>query len=436
MEIFMPKEVKFLIDKIYENGYEAFMVGGCVRDSILNMTPNDYDITTNAKPSNIIHIFKEYKILDTGIKHGTVSIILNDNIYEITTYRIEGEYENNRRPKNVEFTSNLEDDLRRRDFTINAIAYNEKFGIVDIFNGIRDIQYKIIKTVGNPDERFEEDGLRMIRAIRFSSKLGFDIDKNTLNSIYKNSYIIKKISLERINDEFIKTLTSNNPENIILLYKTKIFENLGIYCKLNGYEYNELERKLNVLKYCEDNLLDRLIMLEYIISKQILKNIDSSKRYSYYCEKIKKENIINNLRYSNKVTNYCNEVMEYMLYDIDKVDKVTIKRQLSKIGYDKLNKIFHLKLIYYTFFYNKNQIEILKVCINNLDEIKNNKECYTIKDLQIDGKILINLGYKGKEIGKILEFLLDEVIKNPLLNHKDILINLLKLQVIYDINID
>ncbi|MBQ6632330.1 MAG: polynucleotide adenylyltransferase, partial [Romboutsia sp.] len=147
MEIFMPKEVKFLIDKIYENGYEAFMVGGCVRDSILNMTPNDYDITTNAKPSNIIHIFKEYKILDTGIKHGTVSIILNDNIYEITTYRIEGEYENNRRPKNVEFTSNLEDDLRRRDFTINAIAYNEKFGIVDIFNGIKDIQDEIIKTV-------------------------------------------------------------------------------------------------------------------------------------------------------------------------------------------------------------------------------------------------------------------------------------------------
>ena len=427
MKIFMPKEVKFIIDKIYENGYEAFMVGGCVRDNILNMVPNDYDITTNAKPSDIIHIFKDYKILDTGIKHGTVSVILNDKIYEITTYRIEGEYENNRRPKNVEFTSNLYDDLKRRDFTINAIAYNEKVGVVDSFNGIKDIQDKIIKTVGNPDERFEEDGLRMIRAIRFSSKLGFDIEKNTLNSIYKNSYIIKNISLERINDEFTKTLTSNNPENIILLYKTKIFENLGIYCKLNGYEYNELEKNLNVLKYCENNLLDKLIMLEYISSNQILKNIDNSKRDIYYYEKIKIENIVNNLRYSNKITNYCNEVMEYMLIDIDKVDKVTIKKQLSKIGYDKLNKIFNLKLIYNTFFNNKNEVEILKECINNLDEIKNNKECYTIKDLQIDGKILINLGYKGKEIGKILQFLLDEVIKNPLLNHTDILINLLKL---------
>lgn len=248
MEIFIPKEVSFLIDTIYENGYEAFMVGGCVRDSILNLTPNDYDITTSATPQEIMNIFKDYKIIDTGIKHGTVSIILNNNIYEITTYRIEGEYENNRRPKNVEFTSNIEEDLKRRDFTINAMAYNEQFGIVDKFNGLEDLQKRIIKTVGNPDERFEEDGLRMIRAIRFSSKLGFSIDENTLKSIYKNAYIIKNISIERINDEFTKTLVSDNPQNIILLYKTKILENLGIHCNLNGYYYKELEKDINILK--------------------------------------------------------------------------------------------------------------------------------------------------------------------------------------------
>ena len=286
MEIFMPKDVKFLIDKIYEHGYEAFMVGGCVRDSILNMIPNDYDITTNAKPDDIIKIFKDYKIIDTGIKHGTVSVVLNDNIYEITTYRIESEYENNRRPKSVEFTTNIEKDLERRDFTINAIAYNTKVGLVDKFNGIEDIKHRIIKTGGNPDERFEEDGLRMVRAIRFSSKLGFDIDINTLNSIYKNAPIIKNISIERINDEFNKTLISDNPKNIIFLYKTKIFENLGIYCNLNGNEYKELEKTLSVLNYCDKNLIDRLIMLEYINSIQILKNIDKYKRYEYYCENI------------------------------------------------------------------------------------------------------------------------------------------------------
>lgn len=427
MEIFIPKEVSFLIDTIYENGYEAFMVGGCVRDSILNLAPNDYDITTSATPQEIMNIFKDYKIIDTGIKHGTVSIILNNNIYEITTYRIEGEYENNRRPKNVEFTSNIEEDLKRRDFTINAMAYNEQFGIVDKFNGLEDLQKRIIKTVGNPDERFEEDGLRMIRAIRFSSKLGFSIEENTLNSIYKNAYIIKNISIERINDEFTKTLVSNNPQNIILLYKTKILENLGIHCNLNGYYYKELEKDINILKSCDNNLLDRLIMLEYLISNKILKYIDKHEKYKYYCENIKKVNIINNLRYSNKVINYCNDIMEYMIKDIEKIDNIVIKRYLNNIGYEKLNKVFKLKLIYNVFLDNKNKAEFFRQCIIKLNEIENSKECYKISDLDINGKILKDLGYKGKEIGEKLNFLLDEVIKNPLLNKKDILINLLKL---------
>ncbi len=427
MEIFIPKEVSFLIDTIYENGYEAFMVGGCVRDNILNLIPNDYDITTNAKPKEIINIFKNYKIIDTGIKHGTVSIILNNNIYEITTYRIEGEYENNRRPKTVEFTSSIEEDLRRRDFTINAMAYNKQFGIIDKFNGLEDLQNRIIKTVGNPDERFKEDGLRMIRAIRFSSKLGFNIDENTLNGIYKNSYIIKNISTERINDEFTKILLSDNPQNIILLYKTNIFKYLGIHCNLNRDYYKELEKYINILSYCDNNLLDKLIILDYLISNEILKCIDKCEKYKYYCENIKKVNIINNLKYSNKVINYCNDIMEYMIKDIDKIDKIVIKKYLNNIGYEKLNKVFKLKLIYNVFFNNKDKVEFFKQCINQLDEIENSKECYEIKSLDIDGKILKDLGYKGKEIGEKLSFLLDQVIKDPLLNKKDILINLLKL---------
>lgn len=427
MEIFIPKEVSFLIDTIYENGYEAFMVGGCVRDNILNLIPNDYDITTNAKPKEIMNIFKDYKIIDTGIKHGTVSIILNNNIYEITTYRIEGEYENNRRPKTVEFTSSIEEDLRRRDFTINAMAYNKQFGIIDKFNGLEDLQNRIIKTVGNPDERFKEDGLRMIRAIRFSSKLGFNIDENTLNGIYKNSYIIKNISTERINDEFTKILLSDNPQNIILLYKTNIFKYLGIHCNLNRDYYKELEKYINILSYCDNNLLDKLIILDYLISNEILKCIDKCEKYKYYCENIKKVNIINNLKYSNKVINYCNDIMEYMIKDIDKIDKIVIKKYLNNIGYEKLNKVFKLKLIYNVFFNNKDNVEFFKQCINQLDEIENSKECYEIKSLDIDGKILKDLGYKGKEIGEKLSFLLDQVIKDPLLNKKDILINLLKL---------
>lgn len=427
MEIFIPKEVKFLIDMIYQNGYEAFMVGGCVRDSILNLIPSDYDITTNAKPKEIMNIFKDYKIIDTGINHGTVSIILNNNIYEITTYRIEGEYENNRRPKFVEFTSNIEEDLRRRDFTVNAIAYNERLGIVDKFNGLEDLQKRIIKTVGNADERFKEDALRMIRAIRFSSKLNFTIDENTLNSIYKNSYIIKNISIERINDEITKTLISDNPQNIILLYKTNIFKNLGMYCNLNEYHYKTLEKNISMLKNCDNNLLDRLIMLDYLVSNEILKCINKDEKYKYYCENIKKLNIINNLRYPNKVISYCNDIIEYMIKDIEKIDNIILKKYLNNIGYEKLNKVFKLKLIYNEFLNNKNKIEFLKQCINKLNEIESSKECYKIIDLDIDGKIIKDLGYKGKEIGEKLSFLLDEVIKNPSLNKKDILINLLKL---------
>jgi len=427
MKIFIPKDVKFLIDKIYENGYEAYIVGGCVRDSILNLIPNDYDITTNATPNKIIDIFKDYKIIDNGIKHGTVAIIINDNIYEITTYRIEGEYENNRRPKTVEFTSNIEEDLRRRDFTINAMAYNEKDGIIDIFNGIDDLNKRIVKTVGNPDERFEEDGLRMIRAIRFSSKLGYHIEKNTLDSIYKNAHIIKNISIERINEEFTKILLSDNPENIILLYKSEILKYLGIYSDLNGHDYKKLEKNINILKSCNNNLLDRLIMLEYLVCNQKLKQINYDEKYEYYYKYIKNMNIINNLRYSNKVISYCNDIMEYMIKDIEKIDNITIKRYLNHIGYEKLNKVLELKLLHSKFINNKYSIEFFKQCINKLNQIEKNKECYTIGSLDIDGKILKDLGYNGKEIGEKLSFLLDEVIKNPLFNKKDILIDLLKL---------
>ena len=427
MKIPIPKEVKFLIDKLYENGYEAFIVGGCVRDSILNLVPNDYDITTNANPKEIMYIFTDYKIIDTGIKHGTVGVILNNNIYEITTYRIEGEYENNRRPKSILFTHNIEKDLSRRDFTINAMAYNEKIGIIDKFNGLKDLKEKRIKTVGNPDERFQEDGLRIIRAIRFSSKLGFSIEKNTLNSIYKNAYIIKNISIERINDEFSKILLSDNPQNIDLLYKSNIFKYLGIYSKLKECDYKELEKNIHILKSCNNDLLDRLIMLDYIILNEILKDIDYNKKYSYYYENIKRVNVINSLKYSNKVVNYCNDVLEYMIKDVKKMDKITIKMYLRDIGYSKLNKVFKLKLIYNIFFDNKTNIDSIKECIDILNEVENNKECYTIKDLDIDGKILKDLGYNGKEIGEKLDFLLGEVIKRPSLNKEENLINLLKL---------
>lgn len=416
MEIYLPQKVKFIIDKIYENGYEAFIVGGCVRDSILGINPNDYDITTNAKPKDIINIFKDFKIIDNGIKHGTVGVVVDKDIYEITTYRIEGEYENNRKPKDVEFTTNIYEDLKRRDFTINAIAYNDKVGIIDKFNGIRDLRRKIVQTVGNPDERFNEDGLRLIRAIRFSSKLSFAIEEKTLKSIYKNADIIKNISKERITDEFSKMILSDNPQDIILLYKTGIFKSIGIYSYISEKGYKEFESSLGVLRFCLDDLVQRMAMLEYIIKQN----------------KIPSKSIVNTLIYSNKIKVECENIVDFMLMEYDNVDSLNIKLILNKVGPKILLKALELKKVFYkNSLYNdknnyniKEKIFILDNIINRVIKIEENKECYKLKDLNINGKDLESIGYKGKEIGDKLNILLSKVMSNPKLNDKEILINL------------
>ena len=417
MEIYLPQKVKFIIDKMYEKGYEAFIVGGCVRDSILGITPNDYDITTNAKPEEIIDIFKGFKIIDNGIKHGTVGIIIEKEVYEITTYRIEGEYENNRRPKNVEFALDIEDDLKRRDFTINAIAYNDKLGIIDKFDGIKDIKNKIVKTVGNPDERFNEDGLRLVRAIRFSSKLNFKIEDKTLKSIYKNVDIIKNISKERITDEFTKMILSDKPQDIILLYKTGIFKSIGIFSYINKEKYEDLEQELQVLNNCESNLVKRMAMLEYIIKKK----------------KIPSRSIVDNLVYSNKIKKECKILVECMLKDNIELNSIEIKMLLNKVGPEKIIEALNLKKIYYNNYSSRiekkndivDKIFIINNIIKKILEIESNKECYRLKDLDINGSDLEELGYKGKDIGEILNELLNKVIASPSLNKKEILINLL-----------
>lgn len=434
MRINLPKTVEFIIDTIYENGYEAFIVGGCVRDFILGISPNDYDIATSANPEKILGIFKNFKTITNGIKHGTVGIIIDDNIYEITTYRIESEYEDNRRPKEVKFTKNIIEDLKRRDFTINAMAYNYKIGLIDEFGGIKDVNQNLIRTVGNPDERFNEDGLRIIRAIRFSSKLGFKIEANTLTSIYKNSKLIKNISKERITDEFNKIILSKYPEKINLLYKTKIFKYLNIYDDFNQNEYDYLSKNLPILTQCNNKIEDRLLLLEYLIANRGINNINKQyEQLKDYKMNIQPNNIVNKLKYSNKIIDYCNKLIEYMFIQEENMDKVEIKKILNKIGRKKFINILMLKKIYY-----KNMLDIsdkaiyldrcslVDECINKINNVEKNKECYTIRGLEIDGNEIIKLGYSGSEIGIKLNYLLEKVIENPDLNNKKNLINMVK----------
>ena len=262
MNIYIPNEVKFIIDTFYKNNFEAFMVGGCVRDSILNNSPKEYDITTSAKPEDTLSLFE--KTIPTGIKHGTVTVLINNNSYEVTTYRTEGNYLDNRRPSSVNFVSDIRDDLSRRDFTINALAYNKSAGLVDYFNGISDIKNSIIRCVGDADKRFKEDALRMLRAVRFSCQLNFDIEEETYNAILNNHKLIGNISFERIRDELCKILISDNPsKGLILLKDTGL---LGIILpeinnlvnftpKCNNHNNNVFKHTLNVIDNTHNNLL-------------------------------------------------------------------------------------------------------------------------------------------------------------------------------------
>lgn len=401
MKMDLPPKVKYIIDKIYKNNYEAYIVGGCVRDAILGFEPNDYDITTSATPKAIKDIFRDFKCIETGIEHGTVSVVIDDDIYEITTYRIEGEYKDHRRPENVDFTSKLEEDLKRRDFTINAMAYNEKEGLIDLFGGNIDIENKIIKTVGNPYNRFNEDGLRMIRAIRFSSKLDFKIEDNTLLAIYDNAKIIKNISLERITDEFNKIILSNKPENVIYLFKTKLLNYLNISSEENENKIKELYKKISILNKFDEVLVKRLVVLDYLI-----------KELNINCNSFCKE-----LVYSKKIIKNHNLILSLMKeINIKELNKVKVKKILNRIDKSLFEEYLDISRVIYED--EKNFAKIIYI----LKEIEENNECYTVKNLKIDGRDIMALGYENKAVGEVLNYLLEKVIIKPALNEKSLLI--------------
>lgn len=399
MKIIIPKDVEEIIETLYKHDKEAFIVGGCVRDSIIGLNPNDYDVTTNAKPEEVLDIFKNYKVIETGIDHGTVSIIKNNEVYEITTYRIDGEYNDNRRPDYVEFTKDITKDLQRRDFTINAMAYNDKIGLVDEFEGIGDIDKKLIKTVGDADERFEEDSLRIIRAVRFSAKLGFDVENKTMNSIYKNMHLIKNVSVERIQQELNKILTSDNPEKIYMLYDAGMFDYLGVN------KISLSKEDLYKLKYSNKDINIRLTILIYL-----MKNNEESIK------------ILDILKYSNKIKNKCKILLDNIDNNI-KDENLNIKIYMNKIGKDNLKEVLHIKNICDR---NTDKYRLNKKIIKIIDNIEKNNECYTLKELQLKGSDLQKFGYKGNEIGKKLNEMLYKVMENPKLNDKNKLIKLLK----------
>lgn len=398
----IPDDVINIINTLENFGFEAFIVGGCVRDFLLAKTPKDWDITTNALPKDIKKIFT--KTIDTGIEHGTVTVVINKNNYEVTTYRIDGEYADFRHPKKVSFTSNIREDLSRRDFTINAIAYNPTSNIyIDFFDGKIDINNKIVKGVGIPEVRFNEDALRMMRAVRFVNQLGFQIEKNTFNAIKKNAYLIKKISIERIRDEFIKLISSDYIENLILLEKSNLLQYFlpEISIKINS-DYN---KNIIILKNIKNNYILRLTFL--------LSHLDEKNAV----------NVLKRLKFDNLTIKSIKLILKY--FNIDLKDNIThVRKTMSVLEPNYFKDLITLKFIISRANYNLKECKRLDNIYDQINSVLKNNQCYSLKHLEINGNDLKNLGISnGKIIGEILNRCLDFVIENPDKNNKKILLN-------------
>ena len=390
----IPKQVVYIIEELEKNGFEGFIVGGCVRDYILGFLPKDFDITTDALPQDIKNIF-DYTI-DTGIEHGTVTVVLDKQNFEITTYRIDGEYKDNRRPENVTFSKKIEEDLSRRDFTMNAIAYSIKRGFVDPFCGIDDIKNKLIKGVGDADTRFKEDALRMMRGVRFSAQLGFDIEDETFLAIKTNAKLIENISIERTRDEFLKLIKSDYIEKLNLLEETKLYK----------YFIPEIEP---IFKNYKKNIF---------ILKKLSKDLRLTFLLSHLDEKIGEE-VLKRLKLDNKTIKETKTIIQYFNYNF--VDnRVETRKLMSIIEPDLFKKILEIKFCISLIENDLIKCKKYDNIFDEIDETIRKNHCFSLKTLAIKGNDLKQIGITdGKKIGDCLKLALNIVLEQPDKNKKD-----------------
>ncbi len=438
VKIKMPGKVNKIIGVLQEAGFEAYAVGGCIRDSLLGRTPNDWDITTSAKPMEVKALFSH--TIDTGIQHGTVTILLDREGFEVTTYRIDGEYEDGRHPKEVSFTGSLEEDLKRRDFTINALAYNETAGLIDIFEGQKDLKDGIIRCVGNAEERFTEDALRMLRAIRFSAQLGYRIEENTLAAIHKLAGNLEKISAERIQTELLKLMVSPHPDYLRTAYEcgvTKVFFpefDLAMETPQNHphHCYNVGEHILHSLIEVPADKVLRLTMLLHDIAKPQCLTVDEKGITHFHGhEEMGAEMsrvILRRLRMDNDTTDKVCRLVRFHDYGNGVApDRRIVRRAVNKIGEDLFDDFILVKkadLLAQSMYLREEKLSNLAEWDACYREIREAEECVSLRTLAVNGRDLIAAGLQpGRELGNILKQLLDEVLETPEKNEKDYLIS-------------
>lgn len=435
MKIKLPEKVNQIITTLQKSGYEAYAVGGCVRDSILGREPEDWDITTSATPEETKRLFE--RTFDTGIEHGTITVLLGKEGFEVTTYRIDGKYEDSRHPAEVQFTRSLSEDLLRRDFTINAMAYNEQDGLVDIFGGTEDLEKKLIRCVGNAEARFSEDALRILRAVRFSAQLGFAIEEDTKEAIRLLAPTLQKISAERIQTELVKLLVSPHPERIRDAYELGItavimpeFDELMRTTQETPHHcYTVGEHTIHALESVAPEKVLRLTMLFHDMGKPAKKTVDEKQVAHFKGHAVVSEEITRNIMHRLKFDNDTLRKVAHLVYYHDyrmPAEAKNVRRAMNRIGeelFPYYQQVRRADTAAQSEYQKAEKLANLDAIERLYREICEKRQCVSLKSLAVTGRDLIAAGVApGPQLGEILDVLLKEVIEEPEHNVKEYLL--------------
>lgn len=434
----MPIGAQRIISQLALCGFDSYVVGGCVRDSLLGFRPSDWDICTAATPDEVKACFPERRIIDTGLKHGTVTVIMGGMPYEVTTFRVDGDYSDNRRPDSVEFVRDLHEDLARRDFTMNAIAYNDSVGIVDPFGGARAIAERRISCVGNPDDRFNEDALRILRALRFSATYGFEIDDATARAIHDNAALLTHISAERIQAELIKMLAGENVLRTLLDFPDVIATIIPEMEPCIGFDQNNKYHQYTVYDHIAhavdnykggDKIVKVALLLHDIGKPQCYSEDENGGHFHGHGVPSSEiaEKVLRRLRFDNDSVKKITELVLYHDATIDPTPRV-VKRWLNKIGYDQFFRLMDIRLAdMQAHTINASRIRRRNEAVDLALEIIRERQCFTLKDMAINGHDIMALGVpEGKQVGSLLLEALNAVLDGDLPNDKDILLQFVK----------
>lgn len=436
VKINIPDGAQEIIRLLERNCFEAYVVGGCVRDSLLGLEPHDWDICTSATPSEVLVCFSDKRVIETGLKHGTVAVVMDDGKYEVTTFRIDGAYSDNRHPDSVTFTSSVEEDLSRRDFTMNAMAYNNSVGLIDPFGGEKALRDNEISCVGNPDDRFGEDALRIMRALRFASTYGFHIDYKTEKAVHECVSSLSNIAVERIQLELCKLLFGKGVLNVLLEYSDVMAAIIPEFAPCIGFDQNNPYHQYTiydhiahaVANYTGNDLSVKVALLLHDIGKPQCYTEDERGGH-FHGHGVPSHDIADavtkRLRFDNRTRN---EVLDLVLYHDSVIEPTpkTVRRWLNKIGEDRFRQLLQVRMADIKAHANGTQESRIERCLalgKILDEVLAAEQCFSMKDLLINGNDVMALGVpEGKQVGYILQKLLDDVINDKLKNEHALLV--------------